>query len=161
MTVTRLVPRRDAGLADPRRSRVRPRGDAGNALVEFTYLAVLLMVPLVYILLTVFQVQRATFGVTEAARQAGRAYATAQDPATALARARAATRLALADQGVTCTSCLTSAGGSLAPDSQVTVTVEYRVPLPVLGVFFRGHLPPNIPVRSTHLEVVDRFKVAR
>ena len=37
----------------------RPRGDDGNALLEFTYLAVLLMVPLVYVLLTVFQVQRA------------------------------------------------------------------------------------------------------
>ena len=31
----------------------RPSGDDGNALVEFTYLAVLMMVPLVYVLVTV------------------------------------------------------------------------------------------------------------
>ena len=64
----------------------RPTGDAGNALVEFTYLAVLLMIPLVYVLLSAFQVQRAAFGVTEAARQAGRAYTTAIDPAAGRAR---------------------------------------------------------------------------
>ena len=62
----------------------RPTGDAGNALVEFTYLAVLLMVPLVYVLLAGFQVQRAAFGVTEAARQAGRAYARADSGAEGL-----------------------------------------------------------------------------
>ena len=78
----------------------RPSGDDGNALVEFSYLAVLLMVPLVYVLLTVFQVQRASFGVTEAARQAGRAYATAADEVQGRARARAAARLAMQDQGL-------------------------------------------------------------
>ena len=51
------------------------RDDDGNALVEFTVLSLLLLVPLVYVLLGVFQVQRAAFGVTEAARQAGRAFA--------------------------------------------------------------------------------------
>ncbi len=65
----------------------RPAGDAGNAVVEFSTLAVLLMVPLVYVLLSVFEVQRASFGVTEAARQAGRAYVTADDPAQGRARA--------------------------------------------------------------------------
>ena len=57
------------------------------------------MVPLVYVLLAVFQVQRAAFGVTEAARQAGRAFVTAGSDRRG-ARARAA-QLALADQGVT------------------------------------------------------------
>ena len=40
---------------------MRQRDDQGNALVEFVYLAVLLMIPLVYVLLSVFQVQRAAF----------------------------------------------------------------------------------------------------
>ena len=134
------------------------RGEEGNALVEFTYLAVLLMVPLVYVLTAAFQVQRAAFGVTEAARQAGRAYATADDPASGTARARTAARLALADQGVSCSTCLTGPAGDLAPDSRVTVTVRYRVELPVLGVFFRGESAPSIPVSSTHVEVVDRLR---
>ena len=101
----------------------RPRGDDGNALLEFTYLAVLLMVPLVYVLLTVFQVQRASFGVTEAARQAGRAYATSDDASAGRARAQVAARLAMRDQGLTCGDCLSSIEGRLVPDGQVVTTV--------------------------------------
>ena len=91
----------------------RPTGDDGNALVEFTYLAVLLMVPLVYVLLAGFQVQRAAFGVTEAARQAGRAYARADSAATGQARADAASMLAMKDQGITNSSppMITCLGG--------------------------------------------------
>ena len=46
--------------------------DGGNAIIEFVYLAVLLMVPLVYVLLTVFRVQGAAYAVSSAAREAGR-----------------------------------------------------------------------------------------
>ena len=139
----------------------RPAGDDGNALVEFTYLAVLLMVPLVYVLLTVFQVQRAAFGVTEAARQAGRAYATADDAAQGRARARAAAELALRDQGlVLCASCLSPPDGELAPGASISVRVEHRVVLPLFGTLFGGAAPPSILVRATHAEVVDRFREA-
>lgn len=139
--------------------RRRPTGDDGNALVEFSYLAVLLMIPLVYVLLTVFQVQRAAFGVTEAARQAGRAYATATDEAQGRARAQVAADLALQDQGlVLCPSCLAPPAGQLVPGGTVRVRVEHRVVLPLLGGLFRGAVPPSIPVRATHVEVVDRFR---
>ena len=138
-----------------------PTGDDGNALVEFSYLAVLLMVPMVYVLLTVFQVQRAAFGVTEAARQAGRAYVTAADEAQGRARARVAADLALQDQGlVLCPSCLAPPAGQLVPGGTVRVRVEHRVVLPLLGGLFRGAVPPSIPVRATHVEVVDRFRDA-
>ena len=139
--------------------RRRPTGEDGNALVEFSYLAVLLMIPLVYVLLTVFQVQRAAFAVTEAARQAGRAYATATDEAQGRARARVAADLALQDQGlVLCPSCLAPPTGQLVPGGTVRVRVEHRVVLPLLGGLFRGAVPPSIPVRATHVEVVDRFR---
>lgn len=137
----------------------RPRGDDGNAVVEFSTLAVLLMVPLVYVLLTVFQVQRAAFGVTEAARQAGRAYATAEDPAAGLARAQVAARLAMRDQGLTCGACLSSVDGSLAPDGQIVTTVEFFVRLPGLGSVLGGRRG-GIRVDATHVEQVDRFRTA-
>ncbi len=140
-------------------TRASASGDAGNALVEFTYLGVLLMVPLLYVLLTVFQVQRAAFGVTEAARQAGRAHATADTVAAGLARAEAAATMALQDQGLHADGPpeITSTAG-LSPDAQVTTTVLYRVTLPLFGGLFQGTVPPNIPVRATHVEYVDRFK---
>ena len=137
----------------------RPRGDGGNALIEFSYLAVLLMVPLVYVLLTVFSVQRASFGVTEAARQAGRAYATAADTTSGAARAQAAARLAMRDQGLACGGCLTEVDGTLAPDSEVRVRVGHFVRLPVLGSFFGGERA-GVRVDATHVERVDRFRSA-
>jgi hypothetical protein len=139
----------------------RPRGDDGNALVEFTYLAVLLMVPLIYLLLAVFRVQSAAFGVTEAARQAGRAYARADDPATGAAVGAEAARLALADQGITWTGQPDFCGGScsLAPGAVVRTSIRYTVQLPFIGgIFGEGH--GGIPVTGVHVEVVDRFKQA-
>lgn len=137
----------------------RPGGDEGTALLEFVYLAVLLMVPLVYVLLSAFQVQRAAFGATEAARQAGRAYATAPDPVTGRERAGQATDLALADQGIEDAPApeIDDPDG-LAPGSRVRVTVRAVVTLPVLGLLLRGDLAPTIPVRATHVEVVDAFQ---
>jgi Flp pilus assembly protein TadG len=135
------------------------RDDDGSAMVEFVYLAVLLMIPLVYVLTTVFQVQRSAFGVTEAARQAGRAYATAASDAEGRARADAAAALALHDQGVGLDEPVhLTASDGVAPGSVVRVQVLHRVPLPLLGGLFSGVVPPNIPVRATSVAVVDRFK---
>lgn len=133
--------------------------DDGNAMLEFTYLTVLLMVPLLYVLLSAFQVQRAAFGVTEAARQAGRAYVRAADPASGRERARLASDIALADQGITGAAAPeVDDPTGLAPGSRVVTTVRCTVTLPVLGLVFRGDLAPTIPVSATHVEVVDTFQ---
>ena len=73
--------------------------DGGTAVVEFVLLAVVMLVPLMYLALAVSAVQRSLYGVTQAAREAGRAYATGT-AATAAARAEYAARLALQDQGL-------------------------------------------------------------
>ncbi len=75
------------------------RRDRGSAVVEFVLLGVVLLVPLLYLALALSAVQRTAFGVTQAAREAGRAYVTGTT-VTAAARAEEAARLALADQGV-------------------------------------------------------------
>jgi hypothetical protein len=118
------------------------------------------MVPLVYVLLCAFQVQRASFAVTEGARQAGRAYATADDLPAAQERAAAATRLAAADQGLTGIPELAVACGGpcLTNGSTVTITVRHTVTLPVLSVF--GPLAPSIPVSATHEETVDVLRAS-
>lgn len=75
------------------------RGDGGAAVVEFVLLGVVLLVPLMYLVLALSAVQRSVYGVTQAAREAGRAYVTGT-AAAAAARADYAARLALADQGL-------------------------------------------------------------
>lgn len=143
----------------------RPRrGDDGNAMVEFTWLALLLMVPLVYLMLTVFEVQKAAYAVEAATREAGRAFVTSEDGADPDERALAAARLAASDQGVdlaadqvrvTCEQepCLT-------PGATVEVRIAVRVPLPYLPKILFGREPASVAVRATHVEVVDAYRDA-
>ncbi|WP_344647493.1 hypothetical protein [Cryptosporangium japonicum] len=65
------------------------------------FAGVLLLVPLLYLAISLSEIQRNAFAVTQAVREAGRAYVTADDPATAPARATYAVRLALDDQNLT------------------------------------------------------------
>ena len=123
---------------------MRPRRtERGSALVELTWLGFLLLVPILWIVLAVFEVQRGAFGVSAAARSAGRAFALAPDDPTGRQQARAAVELALADQGiqdvgwqleVTCghlPDC--HAGGAV-----ITVTVRTKVKLPFVPDFMGG-----------------------
>jgi hypothetical protein len=79
---------------------VRQDADRGSAIVEFVFVAVLVLVPLVYLVVAVASVQRSTLAVTQAAREAGRAFATSESTDAGIARAQIAMRLALADQGL-------------------------------------------------------------
>ena len=127
------------------------RPDDGNASLEFVAVAVVLMVPLVYVLLTVFAVQRAAFAVSAAAREAGRAYVTADAPDAAPDHAQAAADLALADElpGHPRADLRTD-GDGLTPGTTVTVTVTYEVRL-------AGGLA-TIPVTARHVATVDRYR---
>jgi hypothetical protein len=134
---------------------VRARGERGSGLVEFTWLAILLMVPLLYVVLTEFEVQRAAFGTTTAARAAARAFSQAPDEPTARERARAAVAVALADQGMDRgaqewrAACRPDPGNCLAPGSVVVVDVTYAVPLPLLPDVLGGQRP-SVRVAAQH-----------
>lgn len=142
----------------------RPRGEDGNALVEFSVLGVLLLVPLTYVVITVAQVQRAAFAATEASRAAGRTFVVSGGGDAGERRAKAAAALALRDQGLAlppgalvigCDSepCLTAG-------SAVHVSVDLRVALPFLPAVLEGRAPASIAVHGRHVEVVDCFVAA-
>lgn len=126
------------------------RRDDGSAALEFVTVALVLFVPLVYVLLHVFALQRAAFAVSAAAREAGRAYATAPDAATAEERARTAADLALADQLPGAPRAALVTAGDLTPGGTVRVTVTYDVEL-LAGL-------GRIPVSATHVAPVDRYR---
>ena len=133
---------------------------AGSAVVEFVFLAVLMMVPLFYLVMVLARLQAGAYGVSAAAREAGRAYVTARVSAQAPSRAHSAAVLAFADQGfehegsieIGCdgTPCLRPAG-------RVQVTATVSVPMPLVPAFFSGIVPMRIPVSATHVATVDRF----
>jgi hypothetical protein len=135
--------------------------ESGTALVEFVWLGILLLVPLVWIVLSVFEVQRGAFAVTSAARSAARAYSLADTDAAGVARARAAIRQALDDQGgegrefrldISC-------GGAdcHTPDAMVTVRVWTRVELPLMPAIL-GAGAPSFALDSTHTVPIGQFR---
>jgi hypothetical protein len=118
--------------------------DRGSAIVEFVFIALVVFVPLVYLVAGFSSVQRGVFASTAAAREAGRAIATAPDPVTGQARAERAAQLAVEDQSVDATDVRLAyapagsgcdAAGSYTPtllpgeEFSVCVTVTVRVPL--------------------------------
>ena len=140
------------------------RDDSGSAIVEFVLLAILLLVPLVYVVLTAVSVQRAAFGVTQAAREAARAYATAGSDAAGEQHALAAARLAFDDQGVEWTpsgrvvSCGTC---SYAGGSFFTVDLHARVRLPLVPHWLCGtRCVAAIGVSAHHRERLDCYSGA-
>ncbi|MEU4602948.1 hypothetical protein AB0F43_08225 [Kribbella sp. NPDC023972] len=144
----------------------RSRGERGSAVVEFSWLALLLMVPLVYVMLGVFDVQRASYGATAATRAAGRAFIIVPDGLSedeARTRAFEAARLAMKDQGlelnpgqltISCTPVC------LEPGSTVTVTLDTDVPLPLIPDALGGE-PPAIHVSAAHTEPYGDYREAK
>lgn len=139
--------------------------DRGNAMVEFTVLGLLLLIPLVYVVLTVFVVQKAAYAVTAATREAGRAYVTAGAGGDAAARAEAAAAIALGDHGLglgagqLAVEC--SANPCLTPGATVRVRLELTVPLPLLPRVFAGRAPASVAVNGQHEQLVDVFRASR
>jgi Flp pilus assembly protein TadG len=139
--------------------------DDGNAIVEFVWLAVLLMVPLVYLMLTVFRVQSASYAVSSATREAGRVFVTAPDSGTGHRRALESAALVMHDAGlrldpgqvrITC-----SATPCLTPGARVDIEIGYDTTLPFVPELFGRHRTASVHVTGRHLEVVDRYRPAR
>ena len=74
--------------------------DAGRAMIEVVFLAVLILIPTVYILASVMRIQAATFAVAQGARDAGRVIDSAPSLTEGVARAEEIAQLALTDQRV-------------------------------------------------------------
>ena len=134
--------------------------DRGSATVEFTWLTLLLLVPLVYIVIAVFETQRTAYGVTAASEAAARAFVQAPDPQTAADRARSAAALTLADHDVRGATITTRCRpGCFEPGSTVVVVVRAAQRLP-LAPDLLGDPIASFDVDSTHTEPFGRYRAA-
>ncbi|TCJ29977.1 hypothetical protein [Nocardioides jejuensis] len=144
-----------------RRRDARRHDEQGSALVEFVWLAMLLLVPLVYLLLAVFDVQRASFGAAVASRAAGRAYALAATDDEGLRRAREAATVALDDQGVTQPVDLRVTCEPAPPchrrGATIVVHLSSRVVLPLVPAALGGGAP-SFAVRAEHRVPIGRYR---
>jgi len=147
--------------------------DEGSALIEFVGASVILLIPLLYLLLMVFDVQRSSFAVTQAAREAGRAFATAPSSDAGLERARFAAQVAFGDQGISDAAEVSfrpagsgcdsneSVNPRLTPGATYTVCVVREVPLPYADKgFLHRAVPARVRVVGRYALAVDRFREA-
>ena len=141
---------------------MRRRDDAGSALVEFSWLAIILIVPLVWVVISVFEVQQGAFATSAAARAAGRAYALAPDDATGEERARAAVRQVLADQGTpgqqarVRVRCDAPGNSCHVGTSVITVTVDSGVDLPFFPAIF-GRGAASFSLDASHTVPIGQY----
>lgn len=138
------------------------RDDTGSAVVEFVTLGVLLLIPLVYLVLTLGRIQAASFAVDGAARAAARAFTAAPDEATGRARALAAVRLGLRDQGfdvdpATAMRLVCASSPCLTPQARVDVRVTVDVVLPGVPSAVDRLAGTHVRVTCTRSATVDAF----
>ncbi len=140
----------------------RRRDEAGSALVEFSWLAIILLVPLIWVVLSVFEVQRGAFATSAAARAAGRAYALAPDDATGEQRARAVVEQVLADQGTpgqratVQISCQAPGGNCHVGTSVITVRVDSGVDLPFFPAIL-GRGAASFSLDASHTVPIGQY----
>ena len=139
------------------------RGDDGTAVVEFCLLAVLMLVPVVYLVLALGRIQAGAFAAQGAAREAGRAFVTADDEGSARLRADAAAAIAFADQGFDDPAVVgidVSCAGSpcLAADQRVLIHSRVLVVLPGVPRLLDRVIPARVEVTARHVSTVDRFR---
>lgn len=127
-------------------------------------LGVLLIVPLVYLVLTVASLQAAAFAAEGAARQAARSIALADDAGAGRDAADAAATVALADWriepaaariDVTCTP---RPGDCLTPRGSVTVRVRVAAALPLMPPVVSLDAPASLPVEAQAVQRVSMFR---
>jgi hypothetical protein len=139
----------------------RLRDDEGTALVEFIWLGLLLLIPLAYLVISLFQVQRTAFGVSAATRAAGRAWVAAPAGSDRVERARLAAAMAGVDQGISWHDAdLTFSCDHECCPGVGTLHVTLTVPASLPGLVALGRKLATIPVTGKHDEVVDQYASA-
>lgn len=141
----------------------QPRDQRGSGLVEIVWMSVILLLPLLWVVLSVFEVQRGSFGVSGAARAAARAYALAPNDRVGELRAAAVARQALADQGLTdvpvrvTVTCTPYPRDCHSGTSVITVRVDSSVTLPLLPDVL-GSGAPTFRLSADHSVPIGRYQ---
>lgn len=147
--------------------RVDGCSDRGSASLEFITAGLLMLVPLVYLILTLGTIQSAALATEGAARHGARVFVQAESTAAGAAAARRALDLALADHGLDPSdvslsiSCSPNPGQCHTRRGWVTVDIAVRVPLPLVPPVFDLRVPLAVPVEASATQQVSRFWGAR
>jgi hypothetical protein len=157
-------------IVRPRKARRWEQAqDGGNAIIEFIFVAVLVLMPLVYLVVAIATVQQGRLAVSGAAREVGRAMATAPEGTDPLVRADAALRIALSSRGlgpddvdITFVAAASACDSPpvtpvLASGAEFAVCVRRRQELPAVPTIVAGR---GITVVGRFVVHLDEFRPA-
>ncbi len=138
------------------------RSDRGSMLIEVLFLMILLMLPLFYLVGSLGRLQAGAYAASASAREAGRAYVTAEEEGAAPGRSAAAANLVFDahgfDSGEGSVSISCNAVPCLTPGAQIQVTSVVQVDIPLIPDFMAGAVPTSVSMTSSHMEPVDAFR---
>ncbi|MFP1603415.1 TadE family protein [Microbacterium sp. 2216-1] len=137
--------------------------DAGSAALEFIVAGVLLLVPLVYLVLTLGAVQEQTLGAEAAARHTARVIGQAPDAESAAASGDAVLAGVIREYGMdpdtveVGLTCRPAGAQCPAAGATVIVTVRTQVSLPFMPPLFGLDQITAIPVEAQSAQKISRL----
>lgn len=137
--------------------------DRGSAALEFIFVGLLMLVPLVYLIVALGSLQGQSLGAEAGARHIARAIATADDAEDADRIADRVLASVVAEYGLDPESVVLSLdcrpAGDQCPAAGVTIVVTVRttVALPLVPPVFGLDRAASIPVEATAVQKVSRF----
>src|SRR5699024_2899653 len=144
---------RTSTVTDPDPTTEPP--DSGTAVIEFIFASVVLLIPVIYLMLTLSQMQAASYATTSAPISASRIAARDANPSEALAEAVATRHFA--DFGLDGSPSPTTSPAARAcrhAGALAAPRVETGVSLPGLPLIFGPDHAPHITLRASHTDVV-------
>jgi len=136
--------------------------ERGSAALEFITAGILMLVPLVYLVLTLAQLEAATFAAEGAVRQATRVFVTASTESRGREQAALAIEDALVDahlspnQSRIEVTCSPTPTRCLMPQSWITTRATISVPLPFVPSLFNLEKYARVSVVAEATERVAR-----
>lgn len=135
----------------------------GSAALEFVVVGLLLLVPLVYLVITLGLIQEQTLGAEAAARHTARVIGQSQDAASAAASAEAVLDNVIREYGMDAEdvnvemTCIDTTGACPEAGATVVITVTARVSLPFLPPLFGLDQIGSIPIEAQAAQKVSRL----
>lgn len=140
---------------------ISPRHDSGSATVEFIGLSIILLIPAIYLLVTISQLQAAGYAAVAASDQAAKTIAYTANDNHAESRAIDTVHLTAEnyqlDPATTQTNIQCSNTPCTTPGTRITVNVSIDVPLPLIPTFL-GNQTRIATMDATGYHVIGEFE---
>ena len=152
-------------IADRLRSRLARilREDGGSASLEFLTVGLLMLVPLIYVVVALGQIQHQALGAEAAARHVARAISLSSDAASAGSSASQVLSAVMAEYDLDASitslsiSCVPASASCPTAGSTVRVSVATRVSLPLAPPVLGLDQVASVPVEASAVQRMSRF----